>query len=387
MNTMVQPGFNSWTSIFLLAAVQGVFVSLVLLIGKKQNRFANSMLALLVLLFSITLFEYVLYWTNYLTHFPHFMSLSEGFPFLFGVILFFYFRTVFEKRKIEKQDFIHLLPFLLFLVYMLPRYLSFSEVKLLWIQGKKASPSLFHYPRWLSNLPGLHWVKTFAMSGYLLVTYYRYRAFSKLNPEVQVWFNWISGLFAGFILSYASYFVLINFSFFNSAWDYMISFSMLFMIYFIAWFGYLQPKVFQGFSLKEAIVEPEKYKNSPLNDSLGNELLVILETSMSSKKIFLDPEIRLEKLATLLGIKKHLLSQLINEKKGMSFFEYINSLRVEEAKLLLKQKSKKELTVSEVAYMVGFNNKVSFNSTFKKITGKTPTEYRNQLENSNATIA
>jgi len=154
------------------------------------------------------------------------------------------------------------------------------------------------------------------------------------------------------------------------------------MIYFIAWFGYLQPKVFQGFSLKEAIVTPEKYKNSPLNDSLGGELLTILDASMNDKKMFLDPEIRLEKLATNLGIKKHLLSQLINEKKGMSFFEYINSLRVEEAKLLLKQTSKKQLTVIEIAYMVGFNNKVSFNSTFKKITGKTPTEFRNGMVNS-----
>jgi AraC-like DNA-binding protein len=380
---MAQPGFNSWTSIFLLAAIQGVFVSLVLLIGKKQNQFANSMLALLLLLFSITLFEYVLYWSNYLAYLPHFMSLSEGFPFLFGVILFLYFRNVFEKRKIEKQDFLHLLPFLFFLVYMLPRYLTFAEVKLLWIQGKRAAPSLFHYPRWLADLPGLHWVKTLAMAGYLVAIYQRYYAFSKLNPEVKVWFNWITGLFAGFILSYASYFVLINFSFFNSEWDYMISFSLLFMIYFIAWFGYLQPKVFQGFSLKEAIVEPEKYKNSPLNESLGLELLAILDASMSDKKLFLDSEIRLEKLATNLGIKKHLLSQLINEKKGMSFFEYINSLRVEEAKLLLKQNSKKQLTVIEVAYMVGFNNKVSFNSTFKKITGKTPTEFRNDMENSN----
>lgn len=380
---MAQPGFNSWTSIFLLAAIQGVFVSLVLLIGKKQNQFANSMLALLLLLFSITLFEYVLYWSNYLAYLPHFMSLSEGFPFLFGVILFLYFRNVFEKRKIEKQDFLHLLPFLFFLVYMLPRYISFAEVKLLWIQGKSAAPSFFHYPRWLADLPGLHWVKTLAMGSYLVAIYQRYYAFSKPNPEVKVWFNWITGLFAGFILSYASYFVLINFSFFNSEWDYMISFSMLFMIYFIAWFGYLQPKVFQGFSLKEAIVEPEKYKNSPLNESLGSELLAILDASMSDKKMFLDSEIRLEKLATNLGIKKHLLSQLINEKKGMSFFEYINSLRVEEAKNLLKQNSKKQLTVIEVAYMVGFNNKVSFNSTFKKITGKTPTEFRNDMENSN----
>lgn len=62
----------------------------------------------------------------------------------------------------------------------------------------------------------------------------------------------------------------------------------------------------------------------------------------------------------------------------MNFFEYINSLRITEAMELLKDKGKSRLTIIEVAYQVGFNNKVSFNAAFKKQTGVTPTEYRKQ---------
>ena len=67
---------------------------------------------------------------------------------------------------------------------------------------------------------------------------------------------------------------------------------------------------------------------------------------------------------------------VMNDKIGLNFFDYINSLRVEEAKRLLIETSKKEMNVIEIAYSVGFNNKVSFNNTFKKWTGMTPTEFR-----------
>jgi AraC-like DNA-binding protein len=63
----------------------------------------------------------------------------------------------------------------------------------------------------------------------------------------------------------------------------------------------------------------------------------------------------------------------------MSFFEYINSLRIEEAKSLLADPNKHKLNVIEIAYQVGFNNKVTFNTTFKKSTGITPTEYRRKF--------
>ncbi|MBK9046995.1 MAG: AraC family transcriptional regulator [Bacteroidetes bacterium] len=56
----------------------------------------------------------------------------------------------------------------------------------------------------------------------------------------------------------------------------------------------------------------------------------------------------------------------------------MNALRIEEAKSLLANPQKHKVNVIEIAYQVGFNNKVTFNSTFKKSTGLTPTEFRKQ---------
>ena len=133
---MQQPSFDTWTTIFLFAAIQGLFVATVLFFVKRKEFKANSLLALLILLFSLTLIEYVLYWTAYIYYFPHVMSLSDGFPFLFGVILYFYFEKIFEGHQLSKKDYLHFLPFLLYLVYMMPRYLSAAEVKQMWILGK-----------------------------------------------------------------------------------------------------------------------------------------------------------------------------------------------------------------------------------------------------------
>ena len=160
---MEQPSFNTWTTIFLFAAIQGLFVSMVFLFIKRENRIANALLALLIFLFSITLIEYVLYWTSFLYQFPHFMELSGGFPFLYGVILYLYFKRVFYGRGFGRKDLLHFAPFLLFIIYMFPKYLSAAEIKQQWLLGKMTFPSLHYWPSFIRNIKGLHWVKIIHM--------------------------------------------------------------------------------------------------------------------------------------------------------------------------------------------------------------------------------
>jgi AraC-like DNA-binding protein len=377
---MQKPSFDTWTSIFLLAALQGIFVASVLWFANKENRFNNGLLALLILLFSFTLIDYVLFWTKFNFKFPRLFNLSNGFPFLFGVVLFFYFRNVFESKRFSGKDLLHLLPFFLFMIIKLPEYLSSPETKQKWMQGGFTSPD-FNWFQWERKFwPFWPWVKITHMSIYAALTFFSWNNLSKTNPEVRTWFKWITGLFAAFVLSFTSYYVLVRFPFFNVGWDYMISFSMMFFIYFIAWFGYMQPKIFSGLRMTETAKANGRYKNSALTPELSRELLLQLQKTMDEKKLYRQNDLRLEKLASEMNVSRHHLSQLLNEQAGMNFFEYINHLRIHEAKQLLGQTSKKELNIIDVAYTVGFNNKVSFNTTFKKITGKTPTEFRKELK-------
>jgi AraC-like DNA-binding protein len=79
-------------------------------------------------------------------------------------------------------------------------------------------------------------------------------------------------------------------------------------------------------------------------------------------------------LARMLGTSVHTLSQVINDGLGRNFFEMTAEYRVEEAKSLLK--SQPNIKVEEIAVQVGYNSKSSFNTSFKKIAGKTPSEFR-----------
>lgn len=147
------------------------------------------------------------------------------------------------------------------------------------------------------------------------------------------------------------------------------------MIYLIAYSGYAQPAVFEGFHWTEPAA-PAKYRNSGLTPEASRSLLQNLELLMREEVLYHDADISLDKLAARLNASKHHVSQVINEQLGTSFFEYVNKLRVEELKTPLAETTRFDFHIIEIAFIVGFNNKVSFNATLKKATGMTPTEYR-----------
>ncbi|AZA98944.1 AraC family transcriptional regulator [Chryseobacterium joostei] len=121
--------------------------------------------------------------------------------------------------------------------------------------------------------------------------------------------------------------------------------------------------------------DSEDVKRKLISDE---ELLKIksqLEMIMNTQKPYLDSELNLIKLAEMLSVSTHHLSYVINTGFGKNFFQYINEFRVEYAKKLLKETDSK-LSILGVAYESGFNSKTSFNTTFKKLTGQTPSEFK-----------
>jgi AraC-like DNA-binding protein len=361
---MGTPGFNTWTIIFLFSAIQGLFISVVLL-SKRDKHPSRKILASLTILFSVILIDYVLFWTGYQFYYPYLVSTPVCFIFLFGPLFFLYFKSIFQRRGFNRSDLLHFIPFILVFAFFSPFIFKTVSEKQSILSGKAISGS--HYA-----VVFFIWTGIVHMCLYCFLSFRYFYPLSNANAEVKVWFRMLSGFFIGFILSYLSYFILIKFSFFNTAWDYGISFSMMFFIFLVGWYGYMQPKVFSGFTVFEQA--KVKYKNSPVTGDPGKEIIVNLEKSMAEKKYFLYNDLNLDKLSGLMNINKHYLSQAINENLKMNFFEYINFLRINEAKKLLA--TEKKLSIKEIAFQIGYNNKVSFNKAFKNITGVTPGKYR-----------
>ncbi|MBT7121773.1 MAG: helix-turn-helix transcriptional regulator, partial [Clostridia bacterium] len=69
------------------------------------------------------------------------------------------------------------------------------------------------------------------------------------------------------------------------------------------------------------------------------------------------------------------LSRMFKEEKGVSLTSYINEVRIRNAKMLIKQS---DISLSQAAYLCGFDDQSYFSKVFRKITGTTPGKYREQ---------
>jgi YesN/AraC family two-component response regulator len=86
-------------------------------------------------------------------------------------------------------------------------------------------------------------------------------------------------------------------------------------------------------------------------------------------------------LSEKLQTSRHNTSQIINEHFNMNFFELINKFRIEEAIKMFKKSKTNTIQIIDVAYAVGYNNKVTFNKAFKKETALTPSEFLKAIKN------
>jgi len=370
-----EASFNTWTTVFLVAALHGLVLSLFFLFRTKGRESSNKLLGLFLLLFSITLIDYVGYWTGYQRVYPHLIRLSSTFVFLFGPVLYLYVISILRPEKLFRlQTIVHFLPFIVFLAYMLPFYIQSGSAKLEYLEQVRSNPGF------TAQAAGIISAKVLHLLSYsvVILIYTRFRLFRKKvrsNDFTTVsgrWLNIISYNFLGFSLCFALYYALVATIDFNVEYDYMISFAMAVFIFSVGYLGYLN----EDFMLPDNSFN--KYENSTLNSTdavrYKNELLAYMDL----EKPYRDGELRLDDLAGELSIPPHHLSQVLNERIGRNFFEFINDYRVKEAKEILSDPLKSHYKILRVAFESGFNNKTSFNKSFKEKTGLTPSEYRSR---------
>ena len=134
---------------------------------------------------------------------------------------------------------------------------------------------------------------------------------------------------------------------------------------------------FENFIIAEKAIK-EKYFNSPLTETKLNELHKKLLAHIIESKIYLQPELTIKNLSDEVSFQQHHLSQVINQKFNMNFFDFINSYRVEEAKIKLQNIEQSKLTIEGIGTECGFGSASAFYRAFKKSTGLTPSQYIKQ---------
>ncbi len=128
--------------------------------------------------------------------------------------------------------------------------------------------------------------------------------------------------------------------------------------------------------LPSKIVEAaeEVYTNTTLANINCDEVMQQLSVLMKDAKVYEDPRLNLNSLASRLDLSGHQLSELINTRLGKGFSRYIREQRVEAAKAMLI--AEPSASVLSVGLSVGFTSQSNFYDAFREITGMTPGKYR-----------
>jgi len=387
----MQASLSTIQVILILGAIQGLFLSVYFLLSKKGNVAANRLLAVTLLVYSTIILSFVLEASAYILRLPHLARTTLPLIFLLGPLNYLYAkRLILSDYRLKKIALLHLLPTVICALFFLRFYLKPAPEKVDYI--------LTNYSQvceYCSLIAGLILLQSCIYLALIVRIIYRNRgrltdsslSVERLNIK---WLGFLSTTLLFIWILAAKSFVdplpAVQGTFLwgtrienlNSIW---LIVSIL--MYAVGYIGLIQPGIFHG-SQKSMLINASrtesknKYAKSGLSDTRAEKHLQKLITLMDEEKPYLQADLTLLSLAEIVGLSAHDLSQVINTKLGRNFFGLINTYRVEEAQILLRDSKKQHYTIAQIAFLAGFNSVSSFNAAFRKQLEITPSQYRNQ---------
>ena len=211
-----------------------------------------------------------------------------------------------------------------------------------------------------------------------------YQNYSEVEDKSLRWLR--TSLISGLLLSaFWGFLTIMDFDFNSSyrlfALVLLLGLSML--IYYIGYSmiirqGLLDTSVF-AVANKDTKGELHEAQNIPELSEKTDEHLRKIKNLFEQEKLYQDPSLNMSMLSDKTGLSNGYLSQIINQKNNLNFFDFVNSYRVEDVKKKMSEPDYEHYTLLGLAQEAGFKSKSTFNSVFKKMTGKTPSEYRKSL--------
>ena len=354
--------------LFLSFTFLGFLLSVLFLIKKKGNKQSNLLLAIYTFLNSFELLNNCLRWSGELTS-PTFVHLTlTQFPIwlINGPLVFLYVRNAITGSRVNWKDLVFAIPPLIIIFMLSPFYFLSTEVKIDAVLTNQMW-EMIYWPEYAI------WLVIGIMFFYAAYTYIKLGPGRYSGFRENKWVKWFVGAYVGYVSAFALYFVLLFTGILNPEYDYFIDLIIVFFIAMLAFFGFVQPEVFEGRSIKE-IIPFVKYRKTGLSDALALEMRDKLIHLMEVEKLYLKNELRLDDLAAALNLSRNHTSQIINQFFNLSFFDFINKFRVQEARSLLVENADDQ-TISQIAFDSGFNNRASFYKAFKKFASHSPSYY------------
>jgi AraC-like DNA-binding protein len=377
----------------------GLLTVYILLFKKNALRsYSDYVLSLTILSQIYAVLLFLLVFSGSILHVPHLYRTAAPITFLIPPLSYLYVRSVlYNEKKWQGIDLLHLLPFLFFFINYLPFFLSPLDYKLE-IVSKTIADKNFGIIKQLGFLPEsvFYLFRPIQAAIYVVFQWKLILSFNRNNPNqfvtdqikrVTRWlsiFTWAStGFLVAFFITIVLYFTQENL--FTSDELTQIPNTILAVSHFLV-FTYLliNPQVLTGLPFiryketKSTIVENEMVKVPFIYENYAKEIKS-LEKYFTVKKTFLQPNISISQVSVETEIPIRDLSYIINNYYEKRFNDYINEMRCQHFIAKVDKNTLDSLTIEAIAFDSGFSSKSSFYRAFNRFYSCTPSEYLESL--------
>jgi AraC-like DNA-binding protein len=382
-----------------VGAAQGLLLAVVLY-AHRSKRTANRLLGALMLAFTVYLLEEIYYSGGLVRSYPHLFGFSYPLPWVFGPLVFLYTVAASDASwRFRPHHALHFAPVIAVVVATLPIYLLNGRDKIALYERLQAGD----VPTVLAILSPFKYVSGVAYS-VVTIQYLRQhsrRIENSYSNTARVnlrWLLWLAGAAAAiWLLAVAIRILSILPQDTQRHSGDLVAFAIALLVYAIGYMGFRQPEIHRFDDPDAALgaagsmsAEPRedapsaaerdaRYERSGLSDIEATALKARLVSLMTSEHPYRDPDLTLPDLAERLATTPHKLSEVLNAELRQTFYEFVNSYRVDDVRRRIAEGKSNHLKMLALAMDAGFSSKSTFNEVFKKRTGQTPSMYRKAL--------
>lgn len=370
---------NLWSVLLIASASQCVFLIAFFLLRPSTNKTATRLMILLLVILLFMNVSNLWYAARLYLEVPYLTGIGRGTTLLIGPAIYLYVLSVVRPGfKLQWKHSLHLSGYMLGLILLVAQPSganvsdAMQQVEAFLMNGIRTTPLVLtrfalyalHLTTYLflSRRIVLSAEHTFS-EDYLISKTSRIKWLRKLNlvmiaiAVAVIWF-FIDAMVTHYYSADANYINTLIYSAF---------------VYLIA---------YQALSDEKNLIPDFKIKYQSggkisKDKSLLTEQLNIL---FNEQRIFVNPDLTQASVASMLEIPPHQFSALLNRELNKTFFELVNEYRVQAFIEVSKDHQFDHLSIMGKAQEVGFRSKSSFNTAFKKIKGKTPSDYLKNLQ-------
>lgn len=375
----IQPEINLAAAITLFGMLQcGILVYFFLRMPfGKAGIYLTLFFATLIIIQAESFLKY----SGYMIYTLHLLNIPAPTQLLLGPLLFHCTQTALGKALASPKRLLHYIPFVLYFLYSILFFIQPIEFKYnAYIGGFRSDLPFIPFKSSISSDP-LH-IQGFVVVEGIVLHLLTYAILSlreihqskniseKIDPRMLQGLKLLNGM----ILLAAAVLFLSEGGIINGH----VFFKALLPFHAASLMPPAYVYVLSVFLIKDSSffkIPVHKYQKSVLSEALQVKYLTKIQGVLEVEKLYLNCEFSLSDLAQSTGLKPHHISQIINNKLNMSFYDLINLYRIAEAKKILET-SAELVKIEALAYQLGYKSKSAFFIAFKKNTTTTPAQYR-----------